>query len=279
MAGVVARSLASLHPRLAINPVSLGSRRTTVEYLATLTELGAPRAGEGRPRLVAEGWDEPLERFAASGVALVYLSYNVMYDLSRPETWEDANRDIRRAIDAGRRFGWVIYGVTGPGPALGLTWEESAEAFMRAVAPVAAYARERGVPLSLEPTLSLFSDLHFVHTQRDVVDLCEAADMYVTYEVNASWNERDLRATIERAGPRLCLVQLSDYVPSSRSLNRAVPGDGAIALERILSWILETGYEGLFDLELWGDPDRHDEVDALVRAADHVGRLLERLGA
>jgi len=41
--------------------------------------------------------------------------------------------------------------------------------------------------------------------------------------------------------------------------------------------VLETGYKGVFDLELWGDSGLPDG-EALLRAADWVGKLLARLG-
>ena len=46
-----------------------------------------------------------------------------------------------------------------------------------------------------------------------------------------------LKETIERAAPRLGVIQVSDYALSDRALPaRAVPGDGVIPLQRILGW-------------------------------------------
>ena len=53
--------------------------------------------------------------------------------------------------------------------------------------------------------------------------------------------------------PRCGLIQVSDYIYGDQSPRaRAVPGDGAIPLERILGWALDAGYHGAFDLELLG---------------------------
>jgi sugar phosphate isomerase/epimerase len=200
-----------------------------------------------------------------------------MFRLDREETWADAGDELCTAIGAAAERGWCIYGITGPGPAIGLSWEDSADAFLRAVRPAAEYATAYGVPLLLEPSLPLFADLHFLHTLRDTIDVAAAAGLGVCFETNASWAERDLRRSIEAAGPTLGLVQVSDYVPAWRSTDRATPGDGVVPLERILAWILETGYAGTFDLELWGDA-YGDDLDAVRRGADHIGALLDRLG-
>ena len=82
---------------------------------------------------------------------------------------------------------------------------------------------------------------------------------------------------IARAGSAIGLVQVSDFDPDSWSLTRAVPGEGTMPLERILGWILETGYEGLFDLELFGRP-LETAPDDVRRGVDAMNGMLERLG-
>src|SRR5438128_495755 len=81
------------------------------------------------------------------------------------------------------------------------------------------------------------------------------------------WVDRALRETIRTAGPTIALVQVCDYSPGDRTMDRGVPGTGVIPLERLFSWVLETGYEGFFDLELWGDAGM-DDVEAVKRGAD-----------
>ncbi len=72
---------------------------------------------------------------------------------------------------------------------------------------------------------------------------------------------------------------MSDYAPGSRTLDRAVPGEGVIPLERIIGWILATGYGGLFDIELVDSAGSTDRDDALSRAVANLTAILERVGA
>jgi sugar phosphate isomerase/epimerase len=77
------------------------------------------------------------------------------------------------------------------------------------------------------------------------------------------------------------LMQVSDYVLGDRTAPcRAVPGDGVIPLDRILSDVLEAGYEGVFDIELVGPRIAAEGARAATqRAAQRVSEILNRLGA
>jgi Xylose isomerase-like TIM barrel len=116
---------------------------------------------------------------------------------------------------------------------------------------------------------------------RDTVTLAELAGVGVCMDLFACWTEAGLRESIERAMPRCHLVQVCDYVHGDRSLpSRAVPGDGAIPVRRILEWVLQAGYTGSFDIELIGPRiDAEGRVKAVRRAAEILGETLRSLRA
>jgi sugar phosphate isomerase/epimerase len=168
--------------------------------------------------------------------------------------------------------------VYGPaGGILPLEWEEGAAAFTRAVEPLRPVLEQRGVTLLVEPTNYLWADISFLHTLRDTVDLAEMADVGVCIDVQHCWSERGLRETIRRAAPRVGLVQISDLIPDRHERFRAVPGDGALPLLRIMDWVLEAGYDGNFDLELSPEPGT-DPRETVARAVERAGLLLRQLG-
>jgi sugar phosphate isomerase/epimerase len=131
--------------------------------------------------------------------------------------------------------------------------------------------------LLVEPTAAVYADLSKAFTLRDTITLADEAGIGVCIDVAHCWTDPDLRSSIARAGGRVGLVQLADWLPGLRHQFRAVPGDGAIPIERILGWILETGYDGLFDLELHEEPGV-PRVATLERALERSTDLLERLG-
>ena len=147
--------------------------------------------------------------------------------------------------------------------------------------PCVEQARQAGVRLAVENCTPLHADITITHSVADTVTLAQLAGIGVVIDVFAGWTEAGLAQSVARAVPRLCLVQLSDYVYGDRSLPaRAVPGDGAIPLERIIGWMLDAGYTGNFDIELLGPRiDSEGHVNAAARAITHVGGILTRLGA
>lgn len=73
-------------------------------------------------------------------------------------------------------------------------------------------------------------------------------------------------------------MQVSDYVLGDRGLPcRAVPGDGAVPLERLLRVILASGFRGPFDLEIIGPKlIAEGREPGLRRAMTYLAEALER---
>lgn len=198
--------------------------------------------------------------------------------LARSEEFRRGVREqLDRVIEIAARLGAPsIYMLTGGHGSYG--WEEAADIFCAAVAPCAAHAREAGVALLIENAPPLYADLHIAHSLRDTVTLAQMAGIGVCIDIFSCWTEADLKESVERGLPCCGLVQVSDYVYGDRSLPaRAVPGDGAIPLQQILGWIVNAGYQGVFDLELIG-PRINAQDSQVARAADYVGKMLRSLG-
>jgi sugar phosphate isomerase/epimerase len=162
-----------------------------------------------------------------------------------------------------------------------LEWEQAANRFIELLAPCKHVAREKGVGLMIENASPFNIDLHIAHTLADTIQLAEMAGIGVCIDLQPCWGEASLARLFRRAMPITMLVQVSDYVLGDRVAPcRAVPGDGAVPLERLISDLLDAGYEGLFDLELVG-PRIDDEgcAAASLRAVEWLSHLLIRLGA
>jgi sugar phosphate isomerase/epimerase len=96
----------------------------------------------------------------------------------------------------------------------------------------------------------------------------------------ACWTDSNINEAITAAAPITSLVQLSDYVYGNRGLPcRAVPGDGAVPLERLIPAIVAAGFRGTFDLEIIGPRLEAEGAEiGLKRAADVIGELLRTAG-
>lgn len=187
---------------------------------------------------------------------------------------------LSQAIAAAAAIGArSIYMLTGGRGAMG--WEEAADAFAAAIAPCIPQARDAGIALAIENTAPLYAHAHIGNNLRDTISLAEMAGIGVCIDFFACWTEAGMHEQIRRAMPRLELVQVSDYVLGDRAMPcRAVPGDGAIPWPTLLKWLLDAGYSGVFDLELIGPRiDLEGQVTAVRRAAEHIGKMLQSLGA
>lgn len=265
-----------MHPRLTVFGPVFGWFELDA-ILDGCVRAGALRVGLRSGFFEGEGEPRALEAVRASGLQPTHL---VQAPLCRAEPSDQREPSVGdpllRTLSAAAALGaGCVYGTTGS--AGGREWEDAADAFCAAVRPAVRHADAAGVRLLIEPTNVLFADLSFVHSLRDTVVLAESAGVGVCVDVQHCWAERNLRQAIRRAGDRIGLVQLSDLVPGRHVPFRAVPGDGIIPLERIVSWVLDTGYEGLFDLELTAEPDV-DPAETVAVSIDRVSAMLERLG-
>jgi sugar phosphate isomerase/epimerase len=247
------------------------------DVAAGMAAGGAQRVGISRRRVVDAGWEGTAAVLRDRCLDLTHIVHGALFSLADETSWEAERAAAIATLDAAAGLGArCVYGVTGP--AVTLAWEQAADAFALAVEPVAAHAHRLGLPLLIEPTNMLFADVGFLHTLRDTVEVAERTGLGVCLDVQHCFAERDLRASIRRAAGTLGLVQLSDWIPRRRTPFRAVPGDGAIPLERIAAATLEDGYAGLFDLELYPEPGVAP-AETIRRAAERAGEMLVRLGA
>ena len=149
------------------------------------------------------------------------------------------------------------------------------------MSPLVALAGRLGVRLAVESTLPLRAHRSFVFSLRDAFDVAHAAGIGVVADINLFWYERRVDELIRENVESLALIQISDYVLGTfDSPNRAVPGDGDIPLARLLSTLLDTGYEGPFDLEVLG-PRIEEEgySSAIRRSIEGTAAILDRIGA
>lgn len=271
-----------MHERISVNHLCFPGASLS-QFAGYWRELGARRVSFTSPPLLAAD-PSPVQQALASGdyqvETIAHLFMPGQHLTANEESWQTARTQLAQLIAIAAKLGArSIYMLTGGHGSL--SWEQAAESFSAAVAPCVAQARDAGVALLIENASPLYADAHIAHSLRDTVALAEMAGIGVCIDLFGCWSEAALRQSIERAIPRCHVIQVSDYVYGDRALpSRAVPGDGAIPLQRLLEWALAAGYTGAFDLELIGPRiDREGHLAAARRAAEQVGKMLHSLGA
>jgi sugar phosphate isomerase/epimerase len=271
--------MSAMHPRVSLSAISTFGWDLDAD-LAFYERAGVTAIGASLAKLQAAGIELGARRIRDAGLRVTNLIGIGPFRLDDQGQW-DAQRDrVRGALDAAEALSAECLILT-TGPAGQLTWEDAADALDSALTPVIEDARGRGISFGLEHTNSLRVDVGFVHSLADVVDLARRLGIGVCVETNACWAERGLNETIRDAVDTFRIVQVSDFAIGTLSTpNRLVPGDGDIPLERIVSQMLDAGYEGCFDLELIGPRiDEEGYEEACTRAIAALGSLLESLGA
>ncbi len=183
------------------------------------------------------------------------LAYLFVPFSARPEDADGWGRQVALlsgAVTAADRYGAsTVYFTTGPSGVL--TWDQAADRLADAIAPVLKLARDSGIWLAVENSMSIRSDISFVHSVRDAAMLAQELDLGLCVDLYCAWQERDLAGTLESVLDRIRLVQVADFRVGTLSVpNRWVPGDGDLPLPRLLKQVWSLGYRGLVDLELAG---------------------------
>jgi sugar phosphate isomerase/epimerase len=267
-----------VHPRLAVSAVCSWNW-SAAEDLEFWQRAGIGHVGLNVRKLEEAGWDEAVAAVRRAGLVVSSVGTVGYFALDRPERWAPARARVERALDAAAHLGAGCV-VAVSGGAGRLTWEAAADALAEALAPAVAASTRLGVPLALENTASLRTDYSFVHTLRDADDLAVAMGVGVCMEVQSCWAERALAATVLQSVGDIRLVQVSDFVSgSSTSPDRAVVGDGDIPFERVIGYLVEAGYGGPFEIELFGPRiEAAGYGDAILRSIDHLEAVLDRVG-
>jgi len=273
--GQAATTAPTVHPRLALHSLSTASWPLERD-LELYADLGVRCVALFVDKLTAAGPQRAVEMVRGAGLEVSQLCCPGI-PLSDAGRVADEQARLLDVLDLAVELGTTCLGTT-TGSAIGLSWDEAADALGRCLAPVAEAAAAKGVVVAIEQTLPVRAEIGFVHSLRDSADLAERFGLGVIMETNYCYNERGLLATVRAAGDRISRVQVSDLVPPSTVIpDRAVPGDGIIPLVAVVKAMLDAGYRAPFELEMLGPRIESEGYDAACRRG--VAALSEILAA
>jgi sugar phosphate isomerase/epimerase len=262
-----------MHPAISINTLSLPPVPLDI-LVERVVRIGARGISPDLDQVTAFGVAASARAFKDSGLKAATLTHRA-FAFASPEEAAAARERLLRTIDVAAAIGAETITLT-TGGCGALAWPEAAARFAEAMAPCAEAAGHAGIALGVEPTSHLYADVSIAHRLADTVILARRAGIGVTIDLFACWSDADIEAAIAEASPLIRLVQVSDYLYGDRALPcRAVPGDGAVPLERLLPAIVRAGFAGWFDLEIIGPRlQQEGEEPGLRRAAAAVGKIL-----
>jgi sugar phosphate isomerase/epimerase len=270
------------HPRLSVNSIS-SYLQPLVADLELWRDLGVDHVALILPKIEELGWDAARDMVTAADlrVSTIFGPTYRPLDADRAlGTWDADQQGTVDTVEFAASIGAEsVYVCTGA--ATTRTWDGAADLFSEMVAPAVARGDELGVPVLVEPTNPLRADISFVFWQRDAMDLARRAGTKVMLDFQSCWYERSLEHVVRQNIDLVGVTQLSDFViGTTETGNRVVPGDGDIPLERLVAMVLDAGFEGTFDLEVFGPRVEEEGYHSSVkRAVERASDLLDRAGA
>jgi sugar phosphate isomerase/epimerase len=266
-----------VHPSISINVLSLAPAPFD-RQVETVAHIGARAITPDIGQLGDVSAVQAARLLNDAGLTAAALTHRAFAfgDVAEAEA---ARARLENSIDYAHAIGAAMIVMT-TGRRGGRNWADAAKRFAEAIGPCAEIARKAGIRLGIEPTSHLYADASIAHRLSDCVTLARLADISVAIDLFACWTDSDIETAITAAAPYAALVQVSDYVYGDRALPcRAVPGDGAIPLDKLLPAIISAGFQGAFDLEIIGPRLQAEGVEiGLRRAADTIGAILETTG-
>lgn len=262
-----------MHSRISINTLCLppGGFHQHVERVA---RLGAPALSPTLEDLAGLEAGRASRLLRDTGLSVATLTHRA-FGYATPEAALSARARLNATLEIAASIGAASVTLTTGGRG-DLSWTEASLRFAAAIGPCAERAASVGVRLAIEPTSHLYADVSIAHRLTDTTALARDAGIHLGIDLFACWFDADIEEAIAAAIPLCTLVQVSDYVYGDRGLPcRATPGDGVIPLRRLLPAIVAAGFDGWFDIEIFGPRiEREGAEAALRRAATTIAEIL-----
>jgi sugar phosphate isomerase/epimerase len=140
---------------------------------------------------------------------------------------------------------------------------------------IAAAADEAGVRLGLEPIhASEREALTLVTSIPEALELLDEAglpDVGIMVDLWHLWDTPDVERHLTDNVDRITGVHVANWFEGKRG-DRALPGEGVSRTAELMRVLREAGWQGPWDVEIFGDPDQPDslwslDVDAAARRA------------
>lgn len=239
------------------------------DSLAMLGRIGARRFGLLATTMASCGWRESVDAVRSSALSAEFIAGGVRAMIDDDAGWDASLAHLRRTVDAAMEIGAGTVCFTSGGSGA-VSWEDASVLATERFAPLVDYARQAGVELALENTMSMRSGISFVHSVSEAAQLARMLGVGLCVDLYSAWQERGLMQTVADNLDAVRIVQIGDHRVEATSVpNRWVPGDGHIPLARMVREVRDLGYGGLVDLELLGPAiDDEGPEQALARGLE-----------
>ena len=284
------RDFSQDHRWLSINTATVRKQRGVdwplLDILDACAARGIRAVAPWRDQVAAAGLQATAQRLREHGLALSGYCRGGMFTHTDSASRQAARDDNRRALDeactlAAPCLVLVVGGLPGAlaGKPAHRDLAGAREQVTEGIATLLHDARERGMPLAIEPLHPMYAaDRACINTLEQALDVCDLLDpqasgaLGVAVDLYHLWWDPKLQQQIERAGhARLLAFHVCDWLtPTTDLLNdRGMMGDGVIDIPRIRGWVEAQGFAGCSEVEIfsaanWWQRDGGEVLDTCV---------------
>lgn len=233
-------------------------------YHASLSEEVQAAAAAGfdglglfRPKLIDFDPMEVIEHLHRAGLRVPSLSWVGGFTGANDFRFEEALADGKDAIAQAAAFGAANVVVVGGRRGAHLA-SHARKLVIEALRRLADDAAAAGVGLALLPMHVSqqhdWTDLCTLEAACEVLDAVDAPHVGLALDLYHFGDEPRLARQLNWLAPRIRLVQISDGQRGQHAqYRREIPGQGSRPLFELLSGLIQAGYRGPVDLQVWSD--------------------------
>jgi sugar phosphate isomerase/epimerase len=229
---------------------------------------GIPAIGVWRRKLSDFGEQRGIELLKHSGLAVSNLLWAGGFTGSEGHTYRESIDDAVDAIQLASAMQakcLVIYS----GARAGHTHSHARRLLTGALKELGPVAGEYGVVLALEPVHPACAcDCTFLTSLEEAVSIIEQVEspqVRLSFDTYYSGSFEGVLDQARRLAQRIAIVHLADGHPPDEEQHRTPLGQGCVPLKELVSALCDGGYDGDFDIELFGDEMLPDNYESLLR--------------
>ena len=205
---------------------------------------------------------EQMALIAASGLEITSVqpkTRTLFPSLSQPEPLAVGERmeRFKRSIETLAPFTPGVAFVTNTGIPPGGNVQEVLDTAAREYQKLADFAAGHGVRVALEPLnasiANIESAIWTLPQAMQIVNAVDRENFGICLDCWNVWQNASIHQAIEACGPKIFVVQISDWRTPRSFLDRLVPGQGEIPLPKFLASVDAAGFRGAYSVEIFSD--------------------------
>jgi len=242
---------------LSINLATVRQQFGLKDGIEACLRHGITAISPWRDHIQATGLDEAARIIRSNNLTVTGYCRGGLFPAADAAGRQAAIDDNKRMIDEAATIGADCIIMIGGGlPQGSRDLPGARQMFADGLAAVLPHARAAKVPLAVEPLHPMVAaDRGCISTLAQALDLCDAfgAGVGVAVDVYHVWWDPELAAQIARAGSRILVHHICDWLVPTKDLllDRGMMGDGVIDLPAIRRMVEAAGFTGHQEVEIF----------------------------